>query len=381
MASRLWTRLLVGAAVLPRLPFKKFARPPLRPHRILVVHHLLLGDALMLTPLLKKLRLRFPEAAIDMLCPEPYLPLFAARPYGVRALVYNPRSVMNHLRLFREAGYDLALVPGDNRWSWVAKALGARWVVAFAGDSPAYKNWPVNQFASLPVTPESWGDITTCLVDGDFDSPFEAGEWPAPSVAGVGLQVPTPYCVLHLGASSPHKHWATENWQRLAAWAEAAGLHVVLSAGAGEQWLVDLMDPNGRYTNLAGRLDLAQLWGLLAGARILICPDTGVMHLARLTGTPTVALFGPGSPVISGLGRFWRHSPFRAVIIPDIPCRDQTTLFKRDVAWVRQCWRGVSECGNPVCMQRIDFESVRASVRELIDIECPGQEETWPIQE
>ncbi len=55
------------------------------PRRILVVHHLLLGDTLMLTPLLAKLRERFPRAEIAMTTPVGFVPLYRERPYGVDA--------------------------------------------------------------------------------------------------------------------------------------------------------------------------------------------------------------------------------------------------------------------------------------------------------
>src|SRR5258707_11753576 len=43
------------------------------PRRILVVHHLLLGDTLMLTPLLAKLRELFPRAYLTMTPPVPFV--------------------------------------------------------------------------------------------------------------------------------------------------------------------------------------------------------------------------------------------------------------------------------------------------------------------
>lgn len=45
--------------------------------RILVAHHLLLGDTIMLAGLLKKLRRDYPAAAIDVLVPVAWLPIFA----------------------------------------------------------------------------------------------------------------------------------------------------------------------------------------------------------------------------------------------------------------------------------------------------------------
>ncbi|MGC8478249.1 MAG: hypothetical protein ACP5NP_18005, partial [Acetobacteraceae bacterium] len=66
-------------------------RRPEPPRRILVAPHLRLGDAILLTPLLAKLRARYPEAEIVLLSSLPMLPLYARRPYGVVAWPYHPR--------------------------------------------------------------------------------------------------------------------------------------------------------------------------------------------------------------------------------------------------------------------------------------------------
>lgn len=104
----------------------------------------------------------------------------------------------------------------------------------------------------------------------------------------------------------------------------------------------------------------------LKSARLLVCPDTGIAHLGRITGTPTIALFGPGSSVVSGPGAYWRDSPLRAVTVEPFACRDQTLLFKREIAWVRRCGRSTEECASPRCMQAIEFADVRAAMLELI---------------
>lgn len=39
-----------------------------------------------------------------------------------------------------------------------------------------------------------------------------------------------------------------------------------------------------------GSLDLAGVWRLLTGARLMVCPDTGVAHLGKVVGVPSVAL-------------------------------------------------------------------------------------------
>ena len=75
-------------------------RRPDAPQRILVLHHLLLGDTLMVTALLAKLRERHPGAAIVMTVPGAIAPLYAGRPYGVDvvALDQHARRRKRHSR-------------------------------------------------------------------------------------------------------------------------------------------------------------------------------------------------------------------------------------------------------------------------------------------
>jgi ADP-heptose:LPS heptosyltransferase len=51
---------------------------------------------------------------------------------------------------------------------------------------------------------------------------------------------------------------------------------------------------------LAGRTDLAELAALVAGARLVVCGDTGTAHLASAFRTPSVVLFGPIPPAFWG---------------------------------------------------------------------------------
>jgi ADP-heptose:LPS heptosyltransferase len=172
--------------------------------------------------------------------------------------------------------------------------------------------------------------------------------------------------VLHVGASSPLKQWAPERWRALAAAVTARGLQPVLSGGPGEEALLDAVDPARVHPRHAGSLSLPQLWHLIANARLLVCPDTGVAHLGRITSTPTVTLFGPGSDVICGAGDFWRAAPYRSVTVKPFPCRDQHVLFRREIAWVQRCGRTIDQCAAPRCMEAITLAAVEAAIDELL---------------
>jgi ADP-heptose:LPS heptosyltransferase len=150
------------------------------------------------------------------------------------------------------------------------------------------------------------------------------------------------------------------------------GITPVWTAGAAETALVAEVDPEHRWPSFAGQLDLTQLWQLLANARLLICPDTGVAHLGRIVGTPTLTLFGPGSTMLCGAGDFWRAVPYRALSIP-IDCRNQHTNFQRAIEWIQRCERfpgsGAGECPRARCMDGIQLDAVWASAQAMLGFE------------
>lgn len=333
--------------------------PSEEPRRILVLQHLLLGDTLMLTPLLAKLAARYPQAERFLACAPAFAPLYANRPFGIQTLAWNPRR--GDIASLRAAGpFDLVIIPAENRHSPLARALGHH-IIAFADDTPAWKNWLVDEARPFPDTPAAYGDFCAGLIDGAAPAPYRPADWPLPPAKPFERPA-SPYAVLHLGASTPLKHWPAERWLALADWLAEQGINPVWSGGPKETALVQAADPQGRYASTAGQLDLPQLAQLLAGARLMVCPDTGVTHLARIAGVPTVALFGPGSSLISGAGDYWRDSPFTALSI-DIACRNQTNTFRRHRDWIQRCSRGFGhgpdQCARPLCMEGIALEAVQ----------------------
>lgn len=106
--------------------------------------------------------------------------------------------------------------------------------------------------------------------------------------------------VIHPGASTGARRWPTG---RYAAVARALGDDVVVTAGPTEYDLARQITPNPVTGTLAELLDL------VATARLLICGDTGVAHVATAYRTPSVLLFGPVSPHLWGP----RHGPHRVL--------------------------------------------------------------------
>lgn len=331
--SRLASRARVVMQACRRRVGRKRVRPE-APQRILLAHQLLLGDTLMTTALVAKLRARFPAATLAMVMPPAFAPLYAGRPYGLQAIPFSPkdRSSLNAALATGAEGWDWALLPGDNRFGWLVQAMGARWISGWQGDTPAPKNWMLDEALPWPEAPAALGDLWADMVSG-APCEYSQDDWPTPPAASFA-QPTAPYAVLHIGASNPKKFWPAEHWRAVADGLQAGGLTVVLSAGRGEEALTRAVDPAGRLQSFAGRLDLAQLFALVRDAVVLIAPDTGVAHLGKVTGTPTVALFGRGPTAVYARGCFWASMPFRAAVLDELPPRPQTTLFRRPFAWL-----------------------------------------------
>ena len=343
-------------------------RPPAEDvRRILVAHNLLLGDTLMLTPLVARLRHRHPKAQLVMTCPPAFLPLYEGRPYGLTTVPFEPRDRHSLTQLRALGPFDLAIVPAESRHGWLARAAGARWVRGYAGGAWYYR---VSLDEALPAP-----DRLTTLPDmmaalaGDAsadDERFNPKDWPPPR-RGRFTPPDIPYAVLHLGAGSPLRYWPAENWRGVASTLAQQGLHVILSAGPGQEALAHAADPEGRFQNVAGRLDLRDMWHLPATARLLVSLDTGIVHLARLTTTPSVVLFGPGQAALYGPGLFYRDIPYRAVTVTDMPCRNETLLFENDISWVQICKREPEDCSfGARCSACISQDAVMDAVVEAL---------------
>ncbi|MFQ5584279.1 MAG: glycosyltransferase family 9 protein, partial [Calditrichia bacterium] len=131
-----------------------------------------------------------------------------------------------------------------------------------------------------------------------------------------------PYVVFHpwpSGYKSYLKEWPPEYWSGLAERVAAMGLRILLSGSAAdreksENIIKRLKKRGDQISNIAGKYSLEETFGVLKNARLLICVNTGIMHIAAALDVPMVALHGPTSPL-----RWGPLSDRAVVIVPDIP--------------------------------------------------------------
>lgn len=109
--------------------------------------------------------------------------------------------------------------------------------------------------------------------------------------------------VVHPGASHGARCWPVERFAAVARRSADTGNPVVVTGSADERVLAQRVAELGGLPPdavLAGTTGLWQLACLVAGAKLVVCGDTGIAHLATAFRTPSVVLFGPVSPALWG---------------------------------------------------------------------------------
>lgn len=106
------------------------------------------------------------------------------------------------------------------------------------------------------------------------------------------------YACLHPGARDPVRRWSSENFSEVARHLLACGLQVVVTGTPAEARIAEqiVAATDGRVVNLVGETSLGMLAALIDNARVLVCNDTGVSHVAAARGTPSVVLFTASDP-------------------------------------------------------------------------------------
>lgn len=129
---------------------------------------------------------------------------------------------------------------------------------------------------------------------------------PPPDVAPQHVGV----TVLHPGAAFEARRWPVDRYAAVAAALVDRGHDVVVTGSAAERDIgLQLAARAGLPSEavLAGGTTVAELAGLVAAARLVVCGDTGTAHLASAFAVPSVVLFGPVPPAEWGPPRGGPH--------------------------------------------------------------------------
>ena len=282
--------------------------------RILVVELWNIGDVVLLLPFLTQLREMFPRASVTLLA-RPHARILLDGSGLVDEFIDDEEPADNWLSLnpflggwrdlwrlrrrLRARNFDLAFQCRLHVREHVILAMsGARRRIGYAfGEGDRMLTDALEVGDPHRHKAEDWLRLLR-VVGGEVNDaarslPVSADERDAASLWLARNHVPETDTIvgIHPGASMPEKRWPLERFM------EAAR---VLSSRPGVS-VIAFQDPEGYGSELSAipgvtpaRTSLRELVALIGQCDLLVCNDSGPMHIAGGVGTPAVAVFGNG---------------------------------------------------------------------------------------
>lgn len=358
--------------------------------RILVRGVNWLGDAVMTTPALQRLREALPHAYLALLTHEKLADLWQGHPSLDAVLTFSPgESLWAVAGRLRAENFETALVlPNSPRSALEVWLAGIRQRV---GHARPWRNWLLTQAVTPrpgqmhmpkrsvrevirvtrhagansqsakppPRTAHQLYDYLhlTAVLGANPEplsprleiTPEEMQQVEGTLLSGWRQQLEHPaarksYVMLGLNPGAeygPAKRWPSERFAAVAREVSTrTGNCLWLALGGAGDWnlcneVAQLA--GGRVLNLAGKTTLRQLMALLKLCRVVLTNDSGPMHAAAALGTPVVVPFGSTSPELTGPGlpgdkrQRWLQA--------DVPC---SPCFRRRCPIDFRCMTGIS---------------------------------------
>jgi len=323
---------------------------------ILILRYDRIGDMVLSTPLFESLKKHIPGCRIIVLASEKNKEVIYNNPYVDEIVLY--KGAVKFMLDFRQRGIDLAIDPFytyELKSAFLAFLSGAKYRVGFeeAGREAVFnikgpRLYPFTHMVyhlldllmplgireneahpKIYLTEEEIGRAKNYFTQKNFKED--------------GLKI-----AVHPGAYYPSQRWPAERFAELIQKVgERFGVRVIVFTDKAEedlrQKIISVLGPT-RVDPVHG-LELRQFMAYLSQCHLLICNNTGPLHIAAGLGVPTVSIMGPTRPDL------WR--PFGAghlVINKNASCSP--------------CGRGV--CGSHYCMNSVSAGEVLEMVEEQI---------------
>jgi ADP-heptose:LPS heptosyltransferase len=307
--------------------------------KILLIRPEMIGDYVIITPVITALKQAFPAATITIFIKEFTLPLVKTNP-DIDDIIIDPNQIMS-------GHFDLAIdFFGQPQYAWLIFKAGIPYRL---GDGSRLLN---NIFYNVR-TFINWRDFTKHYVElyAQFLRPlgitlknikYHIQPTAAALAAAEKILPHNNYIGLHLGAGG-NRSWTAQNFAQLTNLITSQlNLPVVLLGSKKEEEKADqlLALCQAKPLNLVNKLSLPQLVAALSKLSVYIGTDTGPFHIAAGLGVPIVALmfskfFKPAQWGPWGTRHIIlrTNNPCKKLCDPRI-CRDTTCVTRLSAAQV-----------------------------------------------
>jgi lipopolysaccharide heptosyltransferase I len=282
------------------------------PRRILIIRPSALGDVCRTVPCLVSLRRAFPQAEIDWLVNDAFVPAVSAHPGLTAAVPFDRRAFGNgikRLQLGAPRSFMKKLKAGGYDLVFDLQGLARSGLFAWATRAPrrvGYAN--ARELGWLGCNERHHVDASMHAVDRMLRLLELGGVRPVldmrlyTSEAG-RAEVPESLRGKRYAVIAPTSKWEGKRWpiERFAAIVPSVlemgfdAMAVVGSKGEREQCgpMIEVAAKDPRVVDLLGATSVAGLMAVIEGSSFVVANDSAALHMAVGFDRPMVALFGP----------------------------------------------------------------------------------------
>lgn len=152
------------------------------------------------------------------------------------------------------------------------------------------------------------------------------------------------YLIFLHGTTWPTKHWPEKYWHALAKLTSKGGYRIFLPWGNEAEHLRAQNIAKGTSAIVLSRQSISQITSLIAKAKGIVAVDTGLGHIAAAMAVPTISLYGPTDPKLTGA-----YGPSQYHLNATLPCSP---------CLAKQCQLKGYHAIQPPCFESLTPESV-----------------------
>ncbi len=325
--------------------------------KILIIRFSSIGDIIITTPILRSLREKFPDATIDYLTKIDFAQLLTNNPDLDNLIGYDKAKcdVKSLKKELKAKEYDLVVDLHNSLRSRYLRFNLATTVLVYS--KPYFRRWllvrfGINFLKNAKSIYSRYYEVCKKLNLVEHKSYF-VHFTPKEAKSISDYTAGKPPILISLSAAHFTKKWALGKFAEVVSTLQDENL--VVLGGAKEKKDVEelkrLLPRESKFVDLCGKLDLLQTAALMKESKLLLCHDSGLLHLAQSQNLPCVAIFGCTTRELG----FFPINANCVVVQADLPCRPCTTM-------------GLSRCPRRHfgCMEMITVQTVLERIREKL---------------
>ena len=299
------------------------------PH-VLILRRRYLGDVVLLGSLIRNIRLAHPNGRVDVLVDPGFAPVLGLNP-DVNAVVHPPASLFGwlpFLKQLRAQRYTHVLnFDNTERTALIARASGAAVRAAiYHGDHRLKAGWAYTHkihdasvdHESRPITEFYLLGLRALGIEPTTREVKLSAREPERAFVRTLVGSSGPVLLVHPGSRSAYRVWPADRFAAVCDRVQdELGAQVVLVGGPSEKELIASIRKAAKthLLALASAPSLSEFAALAKESSLMLCHDSGPMHVAAAVGTPVVALFGSQNPAL-----FRPMGDGHTLLTPPMPC-------------------------------------------------------------